>query len=270
MNDIILKVDSISFRYGNYYVLKNISFCVNSDETFVILGPSGCGKSTLMKLCVGLYPHYLSLKNLSGSIELYNKNIYKISYNELNELRTKIGFVFQDNALISNLTVFQNVALPLKYNLSLTDKDTLRQIVKEKLEIVNIGEHLWNLHPATLSDGERKRVAIARAIVSQPKLIFFDDPGRGLDHINTSIIKNLIKKLKKEFGICTIISTHDMGLIYDIANKLGIILDGEMTFTGTVDELLCCDNTIIIDFLKPFLIDLAKKMDKQAIKWIKE
>ncbi|MFH2012972.1 MAG: ATP-binding cassette domain-containing protein [Pseudomonadota bacterium] len=207
-------------------------------ETFVIIGPSGSGKSTLLKLCAGLF------NPKDGSVVINGLDIHKASKDTIRKLRNKMGFVFQDAALISNTCIFDNVALPLRYHTDLSESE-IYNIVSQKLDLLQVDKSYYYLMPAQLSPGLRRNVGIARALVVEPDILFFDEITASFDlrtiHNITTIIKNL-----KDLKVTSIIVTGDTSLAYSIADRIAVIKNGKVIETGTPDEIRSSQNPDVI------------------------
>ena len=200
----MIEIKNIEKRFGDNHVLKNLSFTFEQGKTNLIIGESGSGKTTLMKILVGLY------KNDQGSVLFNGEDVNTMSNKAIRELRQEIGMLFQGGALYDYMTVEENIMFPLTM---FTNKT-----LSEMLERVNFCLNRVNLHaknqlmPSELSGGMKKRVAIARAIVMQPKYLFCDEPNSGLDPKTSIVIDNLIQEITEEYNITTIVNTHDMNL----------------------------------------------------------
>ena len=225
----ILKVSQLVTHYGQRKILDGVDMEVAEGEIRVIMGGSGSGKSTLLWHILGLY------QPTSGDIRILGKDICNINFNDKLELLQNIGVSFQSGALFSSMTVGDNVALPLREFTDLDDK-TIRIISRMKLEVVNLGG-FHNLMPSQLSGGMIKRAALARAIVTDPKLLFFDEPSAGLDPVVASEIDDLILSLRDTMGMSMVIVTHELDSAFKIADKITVLDQGKNLFTGTVEEV---------------------------------
>lgn len=225
----VIDVSKLITHYGQRKILDEVDFTVKQGEIRIIMGGSGSGKSTLLWHILGLY------KPTSGSIQLLGKDINNIQFNEKLELLQNIGVSFQSGALFSSMTVGDNVALPLREFTDLDEK-TIRIISRMKLEVVNLGG-FHNLMPSQLSGGMIKRAALARAIVTDPKLLFFDEPSAGLDPVVAAEIDDLILSLRDTMGMSMVIVTHELDSAFKIADKITVLDQGKNLFTGTVEEV---------------------------------
>jgi len=221
-------IDLVTY-YGKRRILDGINLTVKAGEIMIIIGGSGSGKSTLLHYLLGLG------KPTSGCIRLLGKDITKLSAAEMHELRLNMGVAFQGGALLSSMTVGENVQLPLREHTSLDEK-TMQIMARMKLEVVNLGgfEHLM---PAELSGGMIKRAAVARAIVMDPKLMFFDEPSAGLDPIVSAELDELILRLREAMNMTIVVVTHELESAFRIADRITVLDQGKILMTGTVDEI---------------------------------
>jgi phospholipid/cholesterol/gamma-HCH transport system ATP-binding protein len=238
--DELLGVRDLTFGYGDKTVLEKCSFSVGRGERLAILGTSGCGKSTLLRLVLGL------LRPDSGSIRFADRDIVTLAGNELNSLRRRIGMVHQGSALISSINVRENLALPLT---ELTDKppDDVERIVDEKLRLVGMQDTKTKL-PSELSGGMRKRVSIARALVMEPQMILFDEPGTGLDPVGTAMIDELIMRLGEASTTCVVV-THNLASAFRIATRVAMLHDGNILEDAEPDAFRRSENPIVRQFV---------------------
>jgi len=240
MNDL-LELERVSFSYDSSPLLQDISFGVKEGEIFIVAGQCGHGKSTLLKICAGL------LKPKSGTVRLMGSFLNEIPEIKLRELRLELGYVFQNAALIFNLNIFENIALPLRYHKRL-DEETIRRLVAARLELVKILGYEKRF-PAELSMGIRKHAAIARALALSPRLILMDEPTSGLDPINSKSVAELIVALKKEYGVSTIMVTHDIHYAFPIADRIGILNEQQLLAVDLPQRLLKSENAFVRNFL---------------------
>ncbi|MEB2354710.1 MAG: ATP-binding cassette domain-containing protein, partial [Ignavibacteriales bacterium] len=209
----------------------------------VIIGRSGCGKSVLIKHIVGL------LEPDSGFVKVEGKIVSDLSLKELYELRKNFGFLFQGSALFDSMSVYENVSLPLVESKNGYTKDDILKIVNEKLELVGLAGIL-NLKPSELSGGMKKRVALARALVTNPNYILYDEPTTGLDPIMSDSIDHLIKDLADKLKVTSIVVTHDMYSVKNVAKKVAMMHEGVIYFTGKPEELVTSSDKVIEDFIR--------------------
>ncbi|MDR1928797.1 MAG: ATP-binding cassette domain-containing protein [Endomicrobium sp.] len=247
----MIKVKNVYKRFGIKNVLCGINFDISSKEIVVILGSSGIGKSVLLKIIVGL------LKPDAGTVEIDNINITKCSTFDLQRIRRKIGYVFQEAALFDSLTVYENIAFGLKMFTTFTE-DEIKFRVIECLKIVNL-EGIEHLKPYELSGGMKKRTALARAIAYNPNYVLCDEPTMGLDIVMIHKINKLIIDLKKK-GITSIVVTHDIKSAYEIADRILLLYDGKIIFNGTPLAIKYYENDYIKKLIK--YSQIYEKYDK--------
>lgn len=237
----IIEVENLVTHYGERMILNGINMTVGTGEIRVIMGGSGSGKTTLMRNLLGLN------KPTSGSIHIFGKDITKISKRELYALRRKMGVAFQGGALLGSMSVADNIELPLRQHTRL-DESTIRIMSRMKLEVVNLAG-FEDLMPSELSGGMLKRAALARSIVMDPGLLFFDEPSAGLDPVVSAELDELILRLKKAMNVTIVVVTHELESAFKIADKITVLGQGKVLMTGTVDEVKNSDNEVIQDML---------------------
>jgi len=237
-----IEVKDLVTYYGEREILNNISLSIPRGKTTVILGGSGCGKSTLLKHLIRL------LKPTRGSILINGKDITRMDEEELNEVRKKMGVLFQGSALLNSITVSDNVALPLREHTRLKES-TIQIMVRMKLDLVGLSsfEHLY---PSQLSGGMKKRAALARAMALDPEMLFFDEPSAGLDPVTAAGLDELILKLKHVFKMTIVVVTHELASVFTIADHVVMLDFGEVIFSGNLDELKASDHPRIKMFLE--------------------
>jgi len=239
----MIEIKNLHKSFGRNKVLQGVNLEIHPGETIVIIGRSGCGKSVLLKHIVGL------MMPDEGYVKLDNKIVNDLNQAQLYELRKKFGFLFQGAALFDSMTVGENVALPLVESNKIYSKDEISKIVAEKLDLVGLKESL-SIKPAELSGGMKKRVGLARALVTNPEYILYDEPTTGLDPIMSDSIDKLIKELSEKIKVTSIVVTHDMYSVKNVAAKVAMMHEGKIHFYGTPDELLKSKDGIIVDFIK--------------------
>jgi phospholipid/cholesterol/gamma-HCH transport system ATP-binding protein len=240
---MMIEIRDLYKSFGTKPVLTGINLDIKKGETIVIIGRSGCGKSVLIKHIVGL------LKPDSGSIKVEGYNVNDLSEMELYKLRQKFGFLFQGAALFDSMTVEENVSLPLIETFKEISKEDIKEHVNRNLALVGLtGSN--NLKPAELSGGMKKRVGLARALVSNPDYILYDEPTTGLDPIMSDSIDLLINDLSNKLNVTSIVVTHDMYSVKNVAKRVAMMHEGKIYFEGTRDELMNSDDPVIIDFIK--------------------
>jgi len=235
-------LQSLHKSFGSQIVLNGIELTVASGETLVVLGRSGTGKSVLLKLIIGLQ------KPGSGSILIYGQEITGLSLNALNEIRKKMGFLFQNAALYDSLTVGQNVAFPLQRHTKMTPSE-IGTRVKELLASVGMEGDL-NKMPSDLSGGMQKRVGLARALALKPTILLLDEPTAGLDPITSGEIDELILELQEEHGTASIVVTHDLHSAKTIADRIALLHEGNVLIEGSFKELEKSGDKFVLEFLK--------------------
>jgi len=237
----MIKIENISKSFGDFVVLKNVNLEISKGETLVILGKSGTGKSVLLRIIIGL------LEPDEGSIFINKYNITKINTKQLNQIRKKIGFLFQNSALYDSLSVRENLEFALRDRKDLSYKD-ITERVEKYLDAVKLIEAIDKM-PSELSGGMRKRVALARALIIEPEIILYDEPTTGLDPITTREISYLISEVQKKFNLTSVVVTHDLECVKIVADKIAVLHNGEIKFYGDYSGLLNSTEEIVMDFL---------------------
>ncbi len=225
----VIEVENLVTHYGKTAILHNINLTVYEGEIMIIMGGSGSGKSTLLRYLLGLgIP-------TSGSIRLLGQDITRIDADAVYQLRRNMGVAFQGGALLSSLSVVENVMLPLREHTRL-DEQTMRIMARMKLEVVNLGGY-EDLMPAELSGGMIKRAALARAIVMDPKLLFFDEPSAGLDPVVAAELDELILRLRAAMGMSIVVVTHELDSAFKIADRITVLDRGHILISDTVEAV---------------------------------
>ncbi len=237
----VIDVKNLVTYYGPRKILDDVDFVVNPGEIRVIMGGSGSGKSTLMRHLLGLH------RPRAGHVQVLGKNINKMDPKQGMSFSREIGVSFQGGALFTSMSVGDNVALPLREHFDL-DENTIRIMTRLKLEVVNLGG-FQDLMPSQLSGGMIKRTALARAIVMDPKLLFFDEPSAGLDPVVSAELDELILKLRDAMRMSIVVVTHELDSAFKIADKITVLDQGSVLMTGTVDEVKASSNERIQDLL---------------------
>ena len=240
--EYVIEVENLKKSFGKKEVLKGISLKIGKGESYVVIGGSGSGKSVLIKCILGL------IEPDSGIIKINGKDTSKMSQKELFRARLKCGVLYQGGALFDSLNVIDNVSFGLVYGYGMSQKEAYK-IALEKLESVDLDESVAKVYPAELSGGMSKRVALARAIATDPTIIFFDEPTTGLDPITSGTINDLIVRCTKEMGISAVSITHDINSLKHISDRVGLIFDGKIIWEGTNKELLTTDNPYVVQFI---------------------
>ncbi|MCQ2310421.1 MAG: ATP-binding cassette domain-containing protein [Paludibacteraceae bacterium] len=247
---MIIVKDIVKSFEGNM-VLNHISTEMRDGCVNMIIGQSGSGKTVLMKSLIGLH------KPDSGCIEYDGKSLTAMNEKDIHVLRKNVGMLFQGSALFDSLTVLENVMYPLEMFSDMTEKQMIER-ARFCLQRVNMPEHVYNLMPSEISGGQQKRVAIARAIVLNPKYLFCDEPNSGLDPKTSLVIDQLIHSITKEFNICTIINSHDMNSIMEIGDHIVFLKNGKLEWDGSKDTIFDTNNEALDDFV--FASNLYKKV----------
>lgn len=228
-NGTVLEISNLKKSFGKNEVLKNISLTLKRGENLVILGKSGSGKSVLIKCIVRL------VKPDDGTLSAFDKNILNLNMDELNDLRRKIGFLFQGAALYDSMTVRENLEFPLRHLTNFTKAEKLSR-VEEALQNVGLYEAI-NKMPSELSGGMRKRVGLARTMMLKPEIMLYDEPTTGLDPATSREISNLILKVQEKYGTSSIIITHDISCTKITSNRILVLKNGLFIAEGTYNEL---------------------------------
>lgn len=236
-----IEVEHLVAGYGTRRILDDVSFTVNTGDIMIIMGGSGSGKSTLLRNLLGLN------RPTSGTIRLLGQDTSRLDADGRIALQKNIGVSFQGGALLSSMTIGENVALPLREHTKLAD-ETIAVMARVKLEVVNLGgfEHMM---PSQLSGGMIKRAALARALAMDPKLLFFDEPSAGLDPVVSSELDDLILKLRDALGMTIVVVTHELESAFKIADRITVLDHGKVLISGTVDDVRNADSERIQDLL---------------------
>ncbi len=242
-DDGILVVQQLIKRFGSRVVLDTISLAIESGKTTAIIGPSGCGKTVFMK-------HLIALERPSeGKVFFDGQRIDNLPERKLAKLRTHFGFCFQMSALFDSLSVFENIVFPIRQHIKTIDENALDELVKHKLAVVGM-DGFQRHYPAELSGGQRKRVALARAIALNPEIILYDEPTTGLDPITSDVINELIIKLQKELKITSVVVTHDMNSAYKIADRIIMLHKGKVIADGNAGHIREHPNDLVQQFIQ--------------------
>ncbi len=237
----ILEFKNINKSFSHKRIYNSLNLKVKEGETLTIFGGSGTGKSVLLKILIGL------IRVDSGKIIYKGENILNLSDEQFLRVRKDIAMLFQGGALFDSISVENNIIYPLRMHRKLTEKE-MKKIVHEKLEMVGL-PNTEKLMPSELSGGMQKRVGLARALALEPKIMLYDEPTTGLDPINVTLINNLIKKLQKELNLTSIVVTHDMGSAFEISDRVSMLWDKKIIFTGSVDEIRASKDKTIYNFI---------------------
>ena len=227
----IVRVENLYKEINGREILRDITFQIYKGEIFSIIGGSGSGKTSITKIIVGLW------KPTKGKVFVFGKEVDKLSKIELDELRRDIGYVFQEGALFDSYKVWENVVFYYLEHGELSEHE-LRKLALEKLKLVNLDESVLDLYPSDLSGGMRKRVAIARAIVTNPRLVIYDEPTSGLDPLTSRVIDKLILELREKTGSTALVVTHDMVSAFGISDRVLVLKEGRVIAVGRPEEVI--------------------------------
>ena len=236
-----IEIRDLSADYGSRRVLHDISFDIRQGEIMVIIGGSGAGKSTLLRCMLGLK------KPARGHIHMLGTDICHASQADIYKVRKQMGVAFQGGALFTSMSVAENIQLPLREHTDL-DENTIQIMTRIKLDMVNMLP-FENLMPAELSGGMTKRAALARAIIMDPKLLFFDEPSSGLDPITSAELDNLIISLKESMRMTIVVVTHELESMFAIADRIAVLGDGGLIMVGTPDDIRASTDERVVNLL---------------------
>ncbi len=240
----LVEMRGVKLQFADKAILDGVDFTVLAQEVLVIMGLSGGGKSTLLSILMGL------LKPNAGAVFFKDKDLTQLSRPELNEVRTHIGMVYQNAALISSMNVRENIGLPLR-ELSSKNDGEIESIIDQKLELVGLKDAGDKL-PSELSGGMQKRVGLARALALEPELVLFDEPSAGLDPINSKLIDDLIIQLREKQKVTSIVVTHEMDSAFAVATRMAFLQDGKIILEGTPGEFRHSENPTVSKFLSSY------------------
>ncbi|HEY8312997.1 MAG TPA: ATP-binding cassette domain-containing protein [Candidatus Baltobacteraceae bacterium] len=242
MPNLIAKLDDVTLRYGDRVVLQNCSLDVVDGAITCIIGLSGAGKSTILRLLDGLR------KPEAGHVYVRDRDICHMPESELIDMRSKIGFAFQFAALFDSMTIGDNIALPLREHTSLSEKE-IKDVVLQTLDSVGLS-HTYDNFPSELSGGMLKRAGFARAVVTNPDVVLYDEPTTGLDPIVTHLLTDTIKRLRQKLNATAVVISHDLQSIYMMADYVAMLFEGAIIAYGTVEEIKQSMNPIVQQFLQ--------------------
>ncbi|MEO8446015.1 MAG: ABC transporter ATP-binding protein [bacterium] len=237
----MIEIKNVKKSFGGKEVLSGVNLTIGDGITLVIIGRSGCGKSVLLKHIIGL------LKPDEGEILIEGRDIAKMNEKEIYEVRKKFGFLFQGAALFDSMNVEENIGLALKENTDMK-KDKIAEVVAEKLEMVGL-PNIQKMKPSDLSGGMKKRVSLARSLATNPEYILYDEPTTGLDPVMSDQIDDLVTDLSDKLKVTSIVVTHDIFSVYDVADEVAMMHEGKIYFHGTPKQLTETDDQLIRDFL---------------------
>ncbi len=243
----MIKVEELKKSFGAQKVLDGVNLTIEDGKITVIIGKSGTGKSVLLKNIIGL------LKPDGGRVFYNEDDMIGASKKKLNKIRMNFGVLFQDAALFDSLNVFENIAFPVVEHRLIKDKRKIKESVRKTLELVGLGE-IYDKMPSELSGGMRKRVGLARAIITQPEVVFFDEPTTGLDPVSSMAIAHLIKDMQTKLSTTCFIISHDLSLTFKIADNIGLLDNGKIVEFGSKESFLNSENKLVENFLKAYKI----------------
>jgi phospholipid/cholesterol/gamma-HCH transport system ATP-binding protein len=238
----VIELDHIFLSFDSP-ILQDVSFTARQGETICIVGESGTGKSTALKLILRL------LVPDKGQVRISGQDITNLTFEEALEVRQRMGMVFQGAALFDSMSVFENIAYPLREHTALTE-DEIEQRVREKLEFVDLDpDRVMDQLPSELSGGMRKRVGIARGMADNPQIMLYDEPTSGLDPLTTGTITRLILKLQRELNVTSVVVSHDIRSVFRMATRVAVLNERRICFFGTPEEMAASDDKYLRDFL---------------------
>jgi phospholipid/cholesterol/gamma-HCH transport system ATP-binding protein len=255
-DDELIVLKNLTKRFGNNVVLDDISLAIEKGKTTVVIGPSGCGKSVLLKHMIVL------MRPNSGEVYFKRQRIDNLDDSLLASVRAHFGYLFQAGALFDSLSVAENIMFPVRQHCQISRFSAVEELVRNKLKMVGL-DGLQHFFPANLSGGQRKRVALARAIALDPEVILYDEPTTGLDPIRSDTINELILKLKGELGVTGVAVTHDMKSAYKIADRIVMLHNGKIIADGNADYIRNHPDPIVQQFIKG---EISKKELEQLRK----
>lgn len=237
----VISIKGLYKSFGELEILKSIDLEVYKGENLVVLGRSGSGKSVLIKILVGL------LQPDKGEVKVLGKEVDKLSGKDLDELRLRIGFLFQNSALYDSMSVRQNLEFPLVMNKKKMNKKEIKEAVEEVLDSVGLKDKMEEM-PADLSGGQRKRIGIARTLILKPEIMLYDEPTSGLDPITSEEINKLINEVQEKYNTTSVIITHDLTCAKETGDRVAMLLDGKFLKIGKFEEVFEGENEQIKSF----------------------
>jgi len=242
-NGAFIRFEHVRKAFDQKVIYTDLDLDIVKGETITIIGGSGTGKSVMLKLLLGL------MRPEKGKILFDGKNVVTMGLNELIHVRKRVGMLFQGGALFDSMSVEDNVAYPVREHFPDYEDDKVAKIVKEKLEVVGLPD-TGPMMPSDLSGGMKKRVALARALATDPEVVLYDEPTTGLDPSNTNRINELIIDLQKRFHVTSVVVTHDMASAFKISNRLALLYNKKIEFVGTKQEIDASDNDVVKRFIQ--------------------
>ncbi len=240
--DPIVRLKGVTKSFGSKRVLEELDLDIARGETIVVIGRSGCGKSVMLKHITGL------IRPDAGEVLFEGEDITRFNRKKLFAMRMHFGMLFQGAALFDSLSVGENVALPLRKHTDLDDEEICRRVCS-KLELVGLTD-VYGQFPAEMSGGMKKRVGLARAVVMDPEVVLYDEPTTGLDPIMADVINGLIRSLQRELRITSVVVTHDIKSAYKVADRIAMLHDGAIIFSGTPDDVRVTADPVLRQFVE--------------------
>jgi len=237
----VISITGLYKSFGDIDVLKGIDFHLFKGENIAVLGKSGTGKSVLIKIIVGL------LKPDKGEVIVLGKLVDKLNRKELDAMRLRIGFSFQNSALYDSMNVYQNLAFPLTMNIKNLTKKAIDLAVEEVLDAVGLKDKI-NQMPSDLSGGQRKRIGIARTLILKPEIMLYDEPTSGLDPITSAEIIELINEVQQQYNTSSVIITHDLTCAKNTGNRIAMLLEGKFSRFGKFDDVFATEDQLVKGF----------------------
>jgi phospholipid/cholesterol/gamma-HCH transport system ATP-binding protein len=242
MEDVLVEFKNVTKRFDTRTILDNVNLKIYDNHVTTIIGKSGTGKSVLLKHIIGL------LEPTEGSILFRGKPINNLKKKELDEFRSQFSYCFQNNALFDSRTVFENIALPLQQTMKLSKKEIEKKVM-DKVEQMELSEVAYK-YPSEISGGMQKRVALARALITDPKIVLFDEPTTGQDPIRKNAILGMISQNQRKFGFTTVMISHEIPDVFFISDRILILYDGQIIFQGNYNELDQLEHPMVDEFVK--------------------
>ena len=241
--ELVISITGLEKSFEDLEVLRGVDFTLFRGENVAVLGKSGSGKSVLIKIMVGL------LKPDSGDVWVLGKQVDKLKGRELDALRLRVGFSFQNSALYDSMDVYQNLAFPLKMNKTNLSKREVDEAVEDALDAVGLAQKI-NEMPSDLSGGQRKRIGIARTLILKPEIILYDEPTSGLDPVTSGEINDLIREVQQRYNTSSVIITHDLTCAKNTSDRVAMLLDGKFSKVGSFESVFESDEEQIKSFYK--------------------
>ncbi|QTA88924.1 ABC transporter ATP-binding protein [Desulfonema magnum] len=242
MDQPLIQIKNISKKFGDNHVLNGADFCIYKGEVTTVIGKSGGGKSVLLKHIIGL------VEPDSGMILFQGQPVSEMKKAEKRAMRKKFSYMFQGTALFDSMTVFENIALPLMEKTSLRKKE-IQQQVEEKMQQLDLND-INDKYPSQLSGGMKKRVAMARALITDPEIVLFDEPTTGLDPIRKNAVHSMISDYQKKFGFTAVVVSHEIPDVFYISQRIAMLEQGKILFEGSPDEIQKLPDSVVQNFIQ--------------------